>query len=303
MKGVITPLDAWSEGYLAYLQDVRRLAPYSIRDFRCALRRISVFMAKHRPGVPVWKCTLEDCLAWLNESREAGYHEAGLSKELSHVRGFLEYSYRSGRCERNVLDGFSLNDRVKPQAPTVLTLDEAQRLVKTLGRENAAARRCRLIVLLLYGCGLRTNELRQLDVGDVNIERQELFVRNGKGGFQRYVPVPGTVWVELLACLTERGGKRGPLFRTVHKKRRLRSVDIGAVVAEAASRAGIDWKVTPKTLRHSFGTHLMDRGVDIGVISMLMGHRGPNETGVYLHVLPGRKEQAVDLLPVKEVLS
>jgi site-specific recombinase XerD len=47
----------------------------------------------------------------------------------------------------------------------------------------------------------------------------------------------------------------------------------------------------------------MDRGVDVGVISMLMGHRGPAETGVYLHVMPGRKEQAVDLLPVKEALS
>ena len=303
MKGVVTPLDVWTEGYLAYLQDVRRLAPYSVRDFRCALRRISVFMEKHRPGVPVWKCTLEDCLAWLTQSREDGYHETGLAKELSHVRGFLEYSYRSGRCERNVLDGFNLNDRINSKAPTVLTMDEAQRLVKSLGRENAQARRSRLIVLILYGCGLRTRELCLLDVGDVNIERQELFVRKGKGERQRYVPVPGTVWVELLAYLTECGGKGGPLFRTDYKKRRVRPVNVEMIVKDAARRAGIEWNVMPKTLRHSFGSHLMDRNVDVGVISMLMGHRGPHETGVYLHVLPGRKEQAVDLLPVKEVLS
>mgnify|MGYP001571705584 FL=1 len=175
--------------------------------------------------------------------------------------------------------------------------------MKALGRENAQARRSRLIVLLLYGCGLRTNELCQLDVGDVIVERQEIFIRNGKGGRQRYVPVPGTVWVELLAYMTERGGKCGPLFRTDEKKRRVRAPFVGSIVSEVARRAGIEWKVMPKTMRHSFGTHLMDRGVDIGVISMLMGHRGPHETGVYLHVLPGRKEQAVDLLPVKEVLS
>lgn len=303
MKGVVTPLDVWTEGYLAYLQDVRRLAPYSVRDFRCALRRISVFMEKRRPGVPVWKCTLEDCLAWLNQSREDGYHETGLAKELSHVRGFLEYSYRSGRCERNVLDGFNLNDRIRSKAPSVLSMNEAQRLVKSLGRENAQARRSRLIVLILYGCGLRTKELCLLDVSDVNIERQELFVRKGKGERQRYVPVPGSVWVELLAYLTERGGKSGPLFRTDFKKRRVSSIHVEMIVKDAARRAGIEWNVMPKTLRHSFGSHLMDRNVDVGVISMLMGHRSPHETGVYLHVLPGRKEQAVDLLPVKEVLS
>lgn len=72
---------------------------------------------------------------------------------------------------------------------------------------------------------------------------------------------------------------------------------------DAVRRTGIEWHVTPKTLRHTFGTHLMDRGVDVGVISMLMGHRSPGETGVYLHVLPGRKEQAVARLPLKEALS
>lgn len=303
MKGVITPLDVWTEGYLQYLQDVKRLSVYSIRDFRCALRRLSTFMETRKPGVPLWKCTISDCLAWLVQSREDGYHEAGLAKELSHVRGFLEYSFRSGRCERNVLDGFTLNGCARPQAPAVLTLDEAQRMVKALNHQTPQARQSRLIVLLLYGCGLRTRELCQLDVRDVNIERQEIFVRNGKGEHQRYVPVPGTVWVELLAYLTERGGKTGPLFRTEQKKHRLNARTVGLIVKEAACRAGIAWKVLPKTLRHSFGTHLMDRGVDIGVISMLMGHRSPHETGVYLHVLPGRKEQAVDLLPVKEVLS
>ena len=296
-------LDAWIEGYLDYLQDIQKLKKASLRDFRCAFRRLSEFMNEHRPDTPLWKCSLQDYMAWLNQSREEGYSETGLAKELSHVRGFLEYSYRSGRCERNVLDGFSLNDRVVQQAPRVLTLEEAERLVRSCGRENAAERRRRLIVLLLYGCGFRTSELCQLDVGDVNIERQEVFVRRGKGDRQRYVPVPSAVWVELLAYRAERGGKRGPLFHTQQQKCRLDVGGVGDIVKEEARRAGIAWKVTPKTLRHTFGTHLMDRGVDIGVISMLMGHRGPGETGVYLHVLPGRKEQAISRLPMKEVLT
>ena len=295
------PLDPWAEGYLDYLRDVRKLKPTSLRDFRCALRRVAQFMEQQRPGTPMWKCTLQDYLAWLNASREAGYHETGLAKELSHVRGFLEYSYRSGRSERNVLDGFSLNDQVRPREARALTLDEAQRLVNAYGRENAAARRLRLVVLLLYGCGLRTSELCQLDVADVIVERQEVFVRKGKGDRQRYVPVPEAVWIEVLAYLAQRSGKRGPLFQTCHKKCRLHPDDVGGIVKAAARRAGIDWTVTPKTLRHTFGAHLIDRGVDVGVISMLMGHRSPAETGVYLHALPGRKERAVERLALKEV--
>lgn len=294
-------LDPWAEGYLDYLRDVRKLKAASLRDFRCALRRVAQFMEQQRPGTPMWKCTLQDYLAWLNASREAGYHQTGLAKELSHVRGFLEYSCRSGRSERNVLDGFSLNDQVRPREPRALTLDEAQRLVNVCGRENAATRRLRLVVLLLYGCGLRTSELRNLDISDVIIERQEVFVRQGKGDRQRYVPVPEAVWIEVLAYLAQRSGKRGPLFQTCHKKCRLSVEDVGTIIKEAARRAGIDWPVTPKTLRHTFATHLMDRGVDVGVISMLMGHRSPAETGVYLHAIPGRKEQAVARLTLKAV--
>jgi integrase/recombinase XerD len=110
--------------------------------------------------------------------------------------------------------------------------------------------------------------------------------------------------VELLAYLAEqRRGRRGPFFRTEHHKHRLSVATLGPIVKDAARRANIEWNVTPKTLRHTFGTHLMDRGVDVGVISMLMGHRSPGETGIYLHVLPGRKEKAVAQLPLQEVLS
>ena len=101
----------------------------------------------------------------------------------------------------------------------------------------------------------------------------------------------------MLAYLLEHG-KRGPLFRTSTRKRRLRVVDVCEVVTAAATRAGLRAGVTPRTLRHSFATHLMDRGVDLAIIASLMGHRSPQETGVYLHVLPERPQAAVRTLPI-----
>ena len=149
------------------------------------------------------------------------------------------------------------------------------------------------MILLLYGCGLRTSELIGLNVQDIHRERRELDVLKAKGDRPRTIPLPDAVFTELLAYLLERGGKRGALFRTEAKRRRITPKDVAEVVRVAARRAELTGRVTPRTLRHSFATHLMDRGVDLAVIASLMGHRSPHETGVYLHVLPKRREAAV----------
>jgi integrase/recombinase XerD len=295
-------LDPWLEGYLRYLRDVRRLGHRTIIDMRCTLRKVAQYAAAKWPATPLWRLRLEDFLLWLNDSRATGQREAVLAKDLSHVRGMLDYAWRSGRADRNVLDGFNLQDSGTRKEPRTLTLEQAEALVQACPRETAAERRSRLIVLLLYGCGLRTAELCSLDVTDVSVERQEVLVRQGKGGRQRTIPVPAGVWSELLAYLLEEGHKRGALFRTAARRARLRQKEVGVIVKAAAERAGIDGETTPRTLRHTFGTHLMDAGVDLTIIASLMGHRSPTETGVYLHVLPGKPKAAVSsLLKTKEM--
>ena len=80
--------------------------------------------------------------------------------------------------------------------------------------------------------------------------------------------------------------------------RRISAKNVGDIVSAAARRARLRPDVTARTLRHAFATHLMDRGVDLAIIASLMGHRSPQETGVYLHVLPQRLEAAVRTLPI-----
>jgi site-specific recombinase XerD len=92
--------------------------------------------------------------------------------------------------------------------------------------------------------------------------------------------------------------KRGPLFKTNAFGKRVSLGEVCSVVTSACKIAGLSQDITPRTLRHSFATHLMDRGVDLAVISSLMGHRSPQETGVYLHVLPGRPQAAVRSLSI-----
>ena len=147
-----------------------------------------------------------------------------------------------------MLDGFSLRDRAVRKRPEALTVEEAERLIAACPRSTAGERRDRLIVLLLYGCGLRTDELCALDVPDVDTERGELRVRRGKGDRSRVVPIPSEVFTELLAHLHARGGKRGPLLRTEAKRVRLSGKAVANAVRRAAEAAQLDRPVVPKTL-------------------------------------------------------
>jgi integrase/recombinase XerD len=289
-------LDPLIEGFLSYLTDVGRKTPRTVIDVRCTLGRVAEGMRAHHPGVPLWHLSLQDFLHWLERERQAGRTATSLAKYVSHVRGLLDYAWRSGRSERNVLDGFQLQDAQPRTAPRSLTLEEAQRLVAACPQSDSIQRRDRLMILLLYGCGLRTQELCSLDIGDVNRERRELQVLHAKGDRPRVIPIPDGVYTELLAYRLDRGGKRGALFRTTAHGRRISAKDVCVVVRDASRRARLEGLVTARTLRHSFATHLMDRGVDLAVIASLMGHRSPAETGVYLHVLPQRREAAVRLL-------
>jgi integrase/recombinase XerD len=293
------PLDPLVEGYLSYLATVSRKTPRTIVDVRCTLRKAIVALARRRPGVDLWRLGLEDFLHWLEDERQLGRTEACLAKYLSHVRGLLEYAWRSGRAERNVLDGFSLAHTARRTLPKFLTLEEAERLVRATEGVGPTARRDRLVILLLYGCGLRTGELCALDVADINRERHELIVQRAKGDRPRAIPIPEALYTELLAYLLEHG-KRGTLLRTSFLGRRIAAKDVCEIVTTLATRAGLRPGVTARTLRHSFATHLMDRGVDLAIIASLMGHRSPQETGVYLHVLPQRPEAAVRRLPIGE---
>lgn len=290
-------LDVVIEAYLAYLSDVSRKAAGTVRDVRCTLKKVSRDMAQQHAGVPLWKLPLEAYIQWVNQQRQLGCSGASLCKYVSHVRGLLEYACRSRRSDRNVLDGFALQDEAHRRPPAALSEEEAARLVRGCAAKTAQDRYDRAIILMLYGCGLRTDELCRLRVEDISRERQELVVQHGKGDRQRVVPIPQGVFTELLAYLADRGGKRGPLFKS-SAGTAIAAHGVSQVVRQAAERAGLEKLVTPKTLRHSYATHLMDRGVNLAIIASLMGHRSPAETGVYLHVLGNRPRQAVDQLAI-----
>jgi integrase/recombinase XerD len=174
--------------------------------------------------------------------------------------------------------------------PTVLTPDEVKRLIA--GAKNLYHR---TMLLVLYGCGLRRSELLQLKVADIDSKRMVIRVERGKGGHAREVPLTPT----LLTALRE-------YYRWMRPKtylfpgqehgwradRPLTSKVIWDAVKYAAQAAGIDRRVSPHVLRHSYATHLLEAGADLRTIQVLLGHADLTHTTVYLHLSPRHLQAA-----------
>lgn len=284
------------KGFLEYQGDVRKLRPRTLIDMRCTFRSLQEFCENEVIAHEIWELSLKDFMHWVNFLRKRNQSTKSINKMLSHVRSLIEYAWQIERLDRNVLDGFFVKGEETTPIYDQLTVEEARKLVTAFGKVNAQERRCRMIMVLLYGCGLRTAELCDLDVAGVDVERQELQVI-GKGSKRRVIPISDAVFSELLIYLRDRKGSRGPLFRTEAKAARLRSHDVSDVVNEAVKRSGIRKAITPRTLRHAFASHLLEQGIDIAVISMLMGHRSPSETGVYIHAQEKNLRAAVFKMP------
>lgn len=156
-----------------------------------------------------------------------------------------------------------------------------------------------LIVTLLYGCGLRRQEVINLKVTDIDIERRSLRVEQGKGKKDRYVPLPDQ-FIKHYPTYTDLYRPSTYLFSGQFSEQ-YSGTSIAAIVRDAAKRAGIKQNVTPHMLRHSFATHLLERGVDIRYIQELLGHSKPETTMIYTHV--ARKDALAISSPLDDDLE
>lgn len=278
--------------YIDYCLNIKKNKKLTVKDIRCSFGKLQNYLASERMDDFIWELDLAVFIRFTNVLRQKGERGSGISKQLSHIRGFLDYCWRVGHCDRNVLKNFDIKDDSSSYLARFLTEDEIKKLIGACKRETKLERKERLMILMLYGLGLRTSELCLSTYKDINFEKQELFVR-GKFDVERTLPIPGGVWMELLSYLQENGAKRGYIFKTDVKKVAYGVGGVGAVLRKYVTEAGLTPDITPKALRHTFACHLLDKGVDIAVISTLMGHKSPAETNSYLHAFEKNKQKAI----------
>ncbi len=182
-----------------------------------------------------------------------------------------------------------LRGRKREKLPVVLEPDEAKRLLAV--ERSPVARMCATV---MYCCGLRISEALNLKVSDIDSERMVLIVRAGKGNKDRHVPLPRHT-LDLLRDYWREYRPQTWLFTTLDG-RRMADHSVRYFLKKARQDAGIRKRISCHTLRHSYATNLMARGVDVRVIQALLGHRSLKTTTIYLHMTSSVLESIQDAI-------
>lgn len=204
---------------------------------------------------------------------------------------------------RHVLDKpWDLVKIVKPpkvrSLPDILTQAEALKVINTTRKK-----RYRVFFLATYSMGLRLGECIQLEVGDIDGERHRVHIRNAKGGKDRFVPLPEVTLEALRRFWTTHRNPRllfpNWLGSADHIRKAETPMDKGGVQAAlkaAVAESGIKRRITTRSLRHSYATHLLERGVDLREIQTILGHARPETTARYAQLTTVTSTKAVEML-------
>ncbi len=286
--------------YINYLEAERNASPYTVRNYSNDLignyKRGSekgffqfLKMRKIDSIDKVDKHVLRDYLAYLIEQ---GIAKGSITRKLSAIRSFYRYLVREGILNHNPIEHAS-SPRRERRLPSFLTVDETVRLLKAPNLETPQGLRDRCLMEFIYAAGLRVSELAGLNLEQVNLDTGEIRVL-GKGSKERMVLI-GEPAVRALSDYLDKGrpilqtgtGIENAIFLN-NEGSRLSERMVQKILNKYARLAGIDKRVHPHLLRHTFATHMLDGGADLRVVQELLGHSNMATTQIYTHVTQSR---------------
>lgn len=271
----------------------RNASPYTIANYRREIAQCLGFLEGE--GVRDWsevtRTVLRRYLAWLNSR---GYVKASVARRLSELRSFGRFLMRERIVPVNPFRAVA-SPKLPKRLPAPISQPDAQALVTAPDLSTPRGLRDRAILEVLYGGGVRVSELVGLNLSSLDARRQELLVW-GKGAKERIVLL-GRPAVRALQSYIE-GGRPALLGKSVTNalflnrlSGRLTTRSVMNLLKKYSHLAGIEKRVTPHTLRHTFATHLLDGGADLRSVQELLGHARLSTTQIYTHVSQNRARE------------
>jgi len=272
--------------YVNYLEAERNASPYTVRNYTTDLLHFFQFLkAKGVDSLKeVDKHVLRDYLSYVIEQ---GFVKASIARKLSAIRSFYRYLQREEIISTNPVATAS-SPKLDKRLPSFLSIDEVERLLEAPDSSKPQGQRDRALMELLYASGLRVSELVSLNLEQINLDSGEIRVR-GKGDKERMV-LMGKPAARALSDYLSQGrpkllGKKGSSALLLNPDGgRLSGRRVQTILGKYANIAGIERRVHPHMLRHTFATHLLDGGADLRVVQELLGHASLSSTQIYTHV-------------------
>jgi integrase/recombinase XerC len=280
MKQPRTTVERATDDFLRHLRE-KNASAHTIKAYTGDLDVFSAYI-----GSRDWKTI--DHLAirgFLSHLYDRGLSKTSVARALAAVRSLYRWLSQEGVVEQNPAKLVS-TPRLPKKLPRVPTIEEMNSLLDGKMPEVASfPERDRLMFELLYGCGIRNSELVGINLGDISLSNEAILIR-GKGKKERYVPFGGSALAalsvylawrhQLLVTLTNKAGKtqsaKGPPLLVNQRGGRLTTRSVGRIVKRIAVAKGLSPDVHPHTLRHAFGTHMLEEGADLRAIQELLGH-------------------------------
>jgi len=274
------------DNYIHHLQAERNASPYTVRNYKTDLIGFFEFLRTKEISSleEIDKRALRDYLSHLMAQ---GFVKASIARKLSAIRSFYRYLLREGALSTNPLEK-GASPKLDKRLPSFLTIEEVNQLLEAPDLSTPQGQRDHAILELLYASGLRVSELVKLNLEHVDLDSQEIRVW-GKGSKER-VALMGKPAANALHTYLSQGrpkltGKKqtSALFLNRYGER-VTERRVQRILEKYASLAGMDKRVHPHMLRHTFATHLLDGGADLRVVQELLGHANLSSTQIYTHV-------------------
>jgi integrase/recombinase XerD len=285
---VTSPRDFRLEPFLDHLGFERGLAVRSVEAYRRDLERFLAFLVDRGVGGPeaVDGAMLRDYTFHL---KDAGLAATSIRRAQSALRTYFAFLLAEGVLLDDPTERLE-SPRVWRRLPDVLSREEVERVLDAPDPDHPLHWRDRAILELLYASGMRVSELVELPLTALDLEERIALVY-GKGSKERLVPMGGPAARAVARYLAEvrpaldrgRGRGRGRVFLNARGSPLSRQT-VWTLVKDASRRAGVERRVSPHTLRHTFATHLLEGGADLAAVQELLGHADISTTQIYTHV-------------------
>jgi integrase/recombinase XerD len=278
------------EAWLDHLRIERRRSGHTLDNYARDLEQLRRFAAGLERDITA--LDRHDLEAFVRELMGRGLSPRSVARAVSATRGFFKFLLVTRQISANPAEDLQ-PPRAWAALPKYLSIDEVDRLLTLPDVETPRGLRDRAFIELLYATGLRVSELVGLGVAHVNLEAGYLTAR-GKGAKERLVPIGDEAARWVSRYLREarprllRGRASPRLFINARGGTALSRLGVWKILKGYGVQAGLARRLSPHVLRHSFATHLLERGADLRAIQMMLGHADLSTTQIYTHVLEAR---------------
>lgn len=282
--------------FLNYLQYEKRYSPHTLTSYKNDLNQLQQFLASNYPETSIDAANHAILRDWIISLSESGLNKNSINRKLVTLRSFYKFLLKKGSIEKNPVSNLS-NLKTKKSIPHFVRENDMNLILdRDLSEDSFIGKRDHLIIEILYGTGMRLSELIELKVNKVDVYNNSIKVL-GKRNKERIIPITRNLSALIKIYISFKNDEfNGNVYEYLivsNKGEKSYPMMINRIVKKNLQVISVD-KKSPHILRHTYATHLLERGADLNAVKDLLGHQSLAATQVYTHNSLGKLKKVFD---------